>query len=227
MSEATCAAEYWRKALIHYRYALKGFTRKVILHDPNVAAVAYGAARCLRELGRTEEALQVLSKIVDISEQAIAAESIATKSTPRNIASDRDQRKSSFLPQRCFRRRKPAQSKSQGCKRMSSALCFWLMAALTAEINPDERGRDRALSLLCSASKSLQAGLVDIPERDSSTKAAYIEFLHTIEEEAKSLLGTPRDGEGRSGRDEQASTRHHTNRPSYPMSSQQLNMWLT
>jgi hypothetical protein len=220
ISGATCAAEYWRQALIHYRYALKGFTRKVGLDDPNVAAVAYGAARCLRELGRTEEALQVLCKIVDISEQAVAAESIATKSTPRNVSSDRDQRKSSFLPQRCFRRRKPAQSKTQGCKRMPSALCFWLMAALTADINPDERGRDRALNLLCSASKSLQAGLVDIPERDSSTKVAYIEFLQTIEDEAKRLLGTRRDGE-------RISTRHHTNRPSYPMSSQQPSMWST
>jgi hypothetical protein len=101
------------------------------------------------------------------------------------------------------------------------------MAALTADINHDERGRDRALSLLRSASKYLQAGLVDIPERDSSIKVAYIEFLQTIEDEAKSLLGTPKDGERQNGRDEQASIRQHTNRPSYPMSSQQNNMWST
>lgn len=227
ISGATRRAYYWGQALIHYRYALKGFTRKLGLDDPNVAAVAYGAARCLRELGRTEEALQVLSKIVDISKQAVAAESIATKSTPRNVASDRDPRRSSFLPQRCFRRREPVHAKTKGCKRMSSALCFWLMAALTADTNPDERGRDRALGLLRSASKSLQAGLVAIPERDSSTKAAYIEFLQKIEDEAKSLLGIPRDSER--GREEQGSAPHHANRStsSYPMSSQQPSMWST
>jgi tetratricopeptide (TPR) repeat protein len=224
-SGANRAADYWRQALIHYRHALKGFTRKLGLDDPNIAAAAYGAARCLRELGRTEEALQVLSKIVDISELAVAAESIAmaTKSAPCNVASDRDQKRSSFLPQRCFRRRKPAQSRTHSGKRMSSALCFWLMAALTADINPDEGGRDRALSLLRSASKSLQLGLADIPERDSSIKVAYIDFLQKIEDEAKSLLGTPRDSER--GREEQGSTRHHTNRPGYPMLSQQPKMW--
>jgi tetratricopeptide (TPR) repeat protein len=217
---------YWRQALFHYRHALEGFTRKLGLNDPNVAAAAYGAARCLRELGRTEEALQVLSKIVKLSEQALVTESsIATKSAPRNAESGRDQKTISFLPQRCFRRRKPTKSRIHSCNRMSSALCFWLMAALTADTNPDERGWDRSLSLLRSASNSLQAGLKEIPKGDASTKAAYIEFLQRLEDEAKNLLGTLKDGERVSGREGKGSSRGHTSRPGYPMSSQQPKLW--
>jgi len=43
------------------------------------------------------------------------------------------------------------------CEReQTAALCFWMMAVLTSEVSPDERGRGRALSLLHTASQTLR-----------------------------------------------------------------------
>jgi hypothetical protein len=144
--------------------------------------------RCkVSELGRTEEALQVLSKIVDISSKLVAARSVAHRLL-RAISRSRPE-KGSFLPAEMFpATKKPARSR-QGCKRMSSALCF-TVAALTADISLTN-GTGSCAEPVVFGLKSLQTGLVDILERDSST--AYIEFLQNDRRErSQKSLGTQR-----------------------------------
>lgn len=210
---------YWRQAFLHYQYALKGFTRTKGLGHQNVAAAAYGAARCLRELGRTGEALEILSTVVEVSEHALLSKTIfsTVKSTPPG-----DEAKTSFLPQRCFRQHKKVSSG----KRLSSGLCYWLMAALTADTKIDDEGRDRSLGLLRAASKSVQAGLSEIHEDDKSTRATYIDVLERIEEEAKHILELfikTKDGSSQSTNNAQ---RDKESRRAYPVSPpQQPSLW--
>lgn len=53
-------ATYWQLAFAHYQRAFDGFSRSKGLDDPSVARAAYGLARCLREFGETDKALQFL-----------------------------------------------------------------------------------------------------------------------------------------------------------------------
>lgn len=215
------SGHYWQEALLHYQYALQGFTQTKGPTDPNVSAAAFGAARCLRELGRSEEALEILSTVVEVSEQDLSTQprgsTVNANSLDRKADSDRE--RSSFLPRRCLRQRQVGPSKrgNDENRRLSSALCFWLMAALTADLKPSKQGRDRSLSLLHSASKLLQNGLRASPNMVESTRVAFIEMLQRIEAEARYILDLF-DSTHMSSEAVTPKT-SHTKRPGHPMSS--------
>ena len=66
--------------------------------------------------------------------------------------------------------------------------CLWMMAALTVEQSPDERGRMRALNLLHSASKALRRVLGRTEGMDDVTRRTCLELYECVEEEARLLF---------------------------------------
>lgn len=81
------------------------------------------------------------------------------------------------------------------CEReQTAALCFWMMAVLTAEQSPDELGRIRALSLLHTASLTLQRVLSndsytnDSNNVDDQTRLICLDLYEQIEGEALDLF---------------------------------------
>ena len=55
---------YWSLAYLHYKDVFKGWVKSRGLGHPSTAAVACSIARCLRELGKLDEALHVLNSVV-------------------------------------------------------------------------------------------------------------------------------------------------------------------
>ena len=81
------------------------------------------------------------------------------------------------------------------CEReQTAALCFWMMATLTAEQNPDELGRSRALSLLHTASLTLKRVLSrnssgnGTNHVDDQTRLICLNLYERIEGEALDLF---------------------------------------
>ena len=57
--------DIWRNAADHYKFALKGWVKNYGIHHPNVPSTTCSFARCLHELGLRNDALRVLSSIVN------------------------------------------------------------------------------------------------------------------------------------------------------------------
>ena len=76
---------------------------------------------------------------------------------------------------------------SESCRlEQTLVLGLWLMAVLTVEQSPDERGRIRALSLLHGASDAIRRCLeMDL---DPATRVVCLEVYDCIEHEAKVLF---------------------------------------
>jgi len=81
------------------------------------------------------------------------------------------------------------------CEReQTAAVCFWMMAVLTAEQRPDELGRNRALSLLHTASLTLQRvlsrkkGANGANNVDDQTRLICLNLYERIEAEALDLF---------------------------------------
>ncbi len=71
-------------------------------------------------------------------------------------------------------------------REQTAVLCFWMMAVLTVEQSPDERGRNRALSLLHTASLTLQRSLGT--DLDAQTRLVFLDLYQRVEEEAMELF---------------------------------------
>ena len=164
---------YWQAAYVHYETAFKGFLRsKSSLSDDSVVSVAYGVARCLRELGYREKALQILSSLVSaLGQQEAKLGSIRNykqvhrheRDKERGIGDQNEEEPNSislsFVPNLGGASRSLLLTQSnrrRGRREQSMALCLWLMAIFSVEEHPNERGRMRALSLLHAASEALQ-----------------------------------------------------------------------
>eukprot|EP00980_Cylindrotheca_fusiformis_P023434 scaffold10476_cov142-Cylindrotheca_fusiformis.AAC.9 len=176
--------EYWSLAYLHYQHALRGWTKLEGLSHPSAVSAAYGIARCLRELGRLEQALRVLEPLVEALQvspeydETIDEEEVEMKHGVFGTFS--------FLPPSTFSNR--AQH-SKFRKSQALVLCLWTMATLTAEQNPDERGRARVLSLLHRASdtvRNLLLGHVD--DMDETTRLVFFELYDSVECEASTLF---------------------------------------
>lgn len=189
-------AHYWQLAFAHYRLAFNGFSKTKGLDDPSVSKSAYGLARCLREFGETEKALQLLLLVVSYTDRTTvdsdAKEPTASSAGPAGETEIGDDSKDDltvlprFLPFSLSS--KTVSDKTRAAKHTSSALCLWLMAILSLDQSPNEEGRERAFSYLHAASVSLQSALniVSVVE-DEATKTMCIRFLAMIEDEAMQI----------------------------------------
>jgi tetratricopeptide (TPR) repeat protein len=181
---------YWSLAYMHYQISLKGWTKVESLSHPNAASAAYSIARCLREFGRLDQALKILNLLVSSLKNSIDCDtSLSGKSNlPKNL--DNSFGSFTFLSPRSLQGRSKEThfSISNFRKEQSLVLCLWMMAILTVDQSPDERGRIRALSLLHGASDTLRSLLRRSNIMDISTKRVCFELYESVEEEARNLF---------------------------------------
>jgi len=181
---------YWKKAYKHYEVAFKGLTQqKKKLSNSAVLSASYGMARCLREIGQREQALQILSSAVT----ALGRQ--ANMTFENEDVADRSGISLSMLPRSHAAARRSFLSKTSSYNReYSLALFLWLMAVISVESVPcRERGRMRALSLLHAASETLRGFIAaqhttEPGEDDLLHIKTCSDLLRRIEEEAKVLL---------------------------------------
>ena len=184
---------YWSLAYLHYKDVFKGWVKSRGLGHPSTAAVACSIARCLRELGKLDEALQILNSVVSF----LGGQPLDTKdtTTDTNVISKEDLERCDILPLSFL---PPSVSGSVDrlsvrrrlycCRQQAAVLCLWLMAVITVERSPDERGRIRALSLLHGASEGLQLAIQEIGDDDEQSRGACLEMYDCVELEARNLF---------------------------------------
>jgi len=183
------ADHFWRLAFAHYQRAFDGFAKTKGLADPSASRAAYGIARCLREFGESEKALELLTIVVSFSKSAPDDEAKELAAvTEQEKEESKDPSARVFLPQALHLRSSTVSSKTLVSKDTSAALCLWLMAILSLDQAPNEEGRERAFSFLHAASVSLQTALNKVTDADDEeTKGMCVEFLSMIEDEAQQI----------------------------------------
>jgi hypothetical protein len=187
--------QYWQMAYRHYEYAFHGYVKTKNVDDPAVARAAYGVARCLREFGKTEKALQLLALTVSFKDDSVVEPNInksATRSPSPSkekiniVSNEHSVPVPRFLPVAASFN--SVSDKLKTPKLLSSALCLWLMAVLSIDRSRNEEGREQAFGYLHAASVALQASLSELSHiENDSTKAICIRFLAMIEDEAEQI----------------------------------------
>jgi hypothetical protein len=169
----------WTCAMKHYRAAFEGWAKVGrSLSHPNTVSAACGLCRCLRELGKLEQAIQILSMVAS-----------ATKSQPTKCGLSQDLGNLpsiTFLPPSSRSSRTTLQARLSSGREQSSALCLWYLAAYSIEAHPNENGRIHALDLLHASSECLRRALK--ANTDGSYANTLLEMLHCVEDEARELF---------------------------------------
>ena len=196
---------FWSMAYSQYDLALRGWTKVESLIHPNAASITLSIARCLRELGKLNQALRILETLVSCMEQKVdeilATATVASFGSDQNSIQMNHYRSSSSSMDRLTfisRRHVPISHFASAspslevitCEReQTTVLCLWMMAVLTVEQNPDEGGRCRALSLLHTASLTLQRAL-NMPDNylDDRTHMVFLDLYDQIEGEALDIF---------------------------------------
>lgn len=130
---------------------MKGWVKLQGLRHPNVPATVCGMARCLRELGRRDEAFKLLSSVVRSRRHQEAERQI--------VISDVEVTVLAFEPLRYGGYWHSISNRVKLSYDQSIALCLWSMAIYIVEENPDEGGQIRALDLLHASADALRHGL--------------------------------------------------------------------
>lgn len=179
---------FWRLAFDHYQIAFDGFSRRNGLGDPSTLNSAYGVARCFREFGETEKALEFLSLVVsytvDTTEVFGSDSERGKDKLPFRIEEDeKESPLRSFMPP--FSIQNIMIDNHNAAMHTSSACCLWLMAILSLDQAPTEENRERSFKYLHAASISLQSALDRMCGIDDEVAKAFcIRFLGIIEDEA-------------------------------------------
>lgn len=200
-----CSSRCWKLALSLYSRAFAGFSKRPAWDDNMVNQSALGIARCLRELGDGQRALQVLASVVSDYEttndfgamidapaglEALVKSSLLIAEQEEEASKSYQMLSLNFLPL-SFGTLAVSNYEGQCSKRIAYASCLWFMAILSVEINANEKGRSEALKLLRSSSSVLQYALSKTPHSDFSTKAELIVFLRKIDNEARHIIDLP------------------------------------
>ena len=148
VSVASRTSFVWEVAAIHYRTALRGWISSSGAFNANVPSTAASLARCLRELGRREEALKVLSLAIKAAKEDITPSTDEAKSLCRN-GSDNDAISGRSRPEWLPR----GSHQTDSGKKEFLAMLMWLMAVYAVEQDHGEAGRMRATTLLRAISK--------------------------------------------------------------------------
>jgi len=197
---------FWSLAYSQYDIALRGWTKVESLIHPNAASVALSIARCLRELGNLTQALRILETLCSCLEQKLDEMSAAPKTTAlsssdhNSIRMDHYQLSSSPIYKLPFISRRhatiydfdspsPLHQVITFEREQTIVLCLWTIAILTVERSPDERGRIRALSLLHTASLTIQRALTTTDNfLDDQTRMVFLDLYEKIEGEALAIF---------------------------------------
>lgn len=196
-------SHYWKLGFAHYRLAFQGYSQNHGFEDVRVSGTAYGMARCLRELGRSAEALELLSLVISSLEtipniddsvvQPTRARLQRSRTTPTSNESPKDPKKAPRPLARLFHLQFQSNHKITATPRVqhhtTRACCLWLMAILMIDRTPTESSQP--FRLLHAASVSIQLALNELPDDVSAgieqLRFQCVEFLELIEHEAKRI----------------------------------------
>eukprot|EP00593_Proboscia_inermis_P004891 CAMPEP_0171326464 /NCGR_PEP_ID=MMETSP0816-20121228/117474_1 /TAXON_ID=420281 /ORGANISM="Proboscia inermis, Strain CCAP1064/1" /LENGTH=451 /DNA_ID=CAMNT_0011825951 /DNA_START=1374 /DNA_END=2729 /DNA_ORIENTATION=+ len=169
----------WCCAGEHYRAALKGWVRVYGRRHPNVPSTGCSLSRCLWELNKREEAIEILSSVTGNLYQ----DNNSFTDISERKENDETEIISPICPIVSFQMRNIMSATSY---EQAHALCLWMMAAYYVEAWPNNRGRMRALSLLHASAEALQMSLNR--SRDNvGDKIKCENMLKVVESEAERL----------------------------------------
>jgi hypothetical protein len=166
---------YWWIAFSHYQVAFQGWIKAHSLSHPSAASAACSVARCLREVDKLDQAIAILETLASCLEQKIdlelGEEAKHDNMDPINASS------------------KPQINAAEWDQEQTRVHCLWMLAVMTVEKSPDERGRQRALSLLHTSSLALRHVLNSHNMKENSeVRKACLDLYRTIEDEAEALF---------------------------------------
>ncbi|KAG7374342.1 hypothetical protein IV203_013437 [Nitzschia inconspicua] len=172
-SESIGGARYfWLLAYSHYEIAFKGWVRILSLSNPFPASTVCSIARCLQEIDKMDQAIAILETLASCLEKKIDIDK-------ENNHSERDEEADTaeFV----------LEAEVNWQEEQIRVNCLWTLAVMTARRSPDERGRQRAFSLLHTASLALQRTLRS-QDLDDETRKACLALYYTVEDEALALF---------------------------------------
>lgn len=187
--ETVSGRYYWKLALTYYHKAFKGLSASKGFEDHHVCGAAFGMARCLRELGEHQKALELLSTVVAALETTPASP-IASKAAIQPLSLQHfggEKKRDPFLSQVLRLQSRAQGGEPQIQHHVTVALCLWQMSVLSVDGSPDEKGRTRAFGLLHAASVSMQLALRELSDTDGMIQTTCIDILGKIENEAKKI----------------------------------------
>ncbi|GAX23108.1 hypothetical protein FisN_25Lh053 [Fistulifera solaris] len=173
---------YWSCALSHFEKAFEGFSAVAGIENSDVSGTVFGMVRCLRELGETDKALELLSMIVAGLENV-------TPAALDSVDSDLNPSRSPCYVAHALHTTKQGQiaGRPRVNHHIMRALCLWWMSILSVDKNKGKDGRDRAFRFLHTSSLSLQLALTEMHPGDEDTRKVCVDFLETIEQEARNI----------------------------------------
>jgi hypothetical protein len=173
---------YWSCALSHFEKAFEGFSAVAGLENRDVSGAIFGMVRCLRELGETDKALELLSMMVAGLENV-------THAPQDPFDSDLNSSSSPCYVAHALLTTQQGQNADHPCfdHHIVRALCLWWMSILSVDKNKGQEGRNRAFRFLHTSSLSLQLALTEMHPNDEDTRKVCVNFLETIEQEAKNI----------------------------------------
>jgi len=181
--ETSKSFRYWSLSCKNYRVAFEGWAKRgQSLRHTNVSTLACGMARCLREMGQLEKAVQILSTVLLGRKER---ESPPTRSKAKSPDRDKAYGSLAFLPPDRTQRNRSLLPKSSAEDEKINGLCLWSLAVYTVELNPSERGRIRALSFLHASAESFRRA---ISVASPSKKVHLVDILKSVEGEARELF---------------------------------------
>lgn len=168
---------FWSLSLLHFEKAFAGFSTVAGFENRDVSGAVFGMARCLRELGETDKALELLSMVV-------AGLETSPPIVQNSLCPDLKPSSTSYISHAVFMSK---QDHPQVQHHVMRALCLWLMSILSVDKSKKEDGRNRAFRFLHTSSVSLQLALTEMHDGDEKTRKICVDFLEKIEREAKNI----------------------------------------
>ena len=185
LDSASSEQHYWKLAFANYRMAFTGLSEIRGFDDPRVCSAAYGMARCLRELGQHQKALELLTTVVAAMQVAPSHVHSKIDVNPLHRFDEKHAIKTPFLSRVLQARHQESQPVVQ--HHITVALCLWLMSVLSIDSSPNEQGRSRAFALLHAASVSLKLAMAELDSDGGVLRSTCMDMLKKVEVEAQKI----------------------------------------
>eukprot|EP00541_Cyclophora_tenuis_P011605 CAMPEP_0116542046 /NCGR_PEP_ID=MMETSP0397-20121206/806_1 /TAXON_ID=216820 /ORGANISM="Cyclophora tenuis, Strain ECT3854" /LENGTH=403 /DNA_ID=CAMNT_0004066027 /DNA_START=129 /DNA_END=1340 /DNA_ORIENTATION=- len=181
------SSSYWCLSYQSYRRAFEGWASQgQSLGHPNISTVACGIARCLRERGEIGKAIKILTTVLSARKGGFRATTTTRKKVKTKTASPFPM-VTYMPPNNRGRNALSSVAWTLADDHQVNALCLWSLAVYSVEMNPSERGRIRALSLLHDSADAIRKAIEEA-NRSSSQQAELKDMMVRVESEAKELF---------------------------------------
>ncbi|GKY93347.1 hypothetical protein MPSEU_000302300 [Mayamaea pseudoterrestris] len=161
--------------------------------ESKTSLAAYGASRCLCQLGQSDKAFCFLSSVLDEALDTVSSyRDDVEQADDLNVAApsargkNRNASSSPFVPCHIV----SSSNNNADCmsgRNMAIGFCQWQLATLSADLHPERR--TQCLRYLQSSALSLRRALQS--QDDEATRAKCLELLRIVTDEAKRLIQFP------------------------------------